>query len=189
MTTRWTQKYMKCWVHTLQQIWNPREDDGPQNNLSLISRCETITTPNRLTASIIVVVIALWIVRSPYAQPSPTANVTSEAEQNFRELEGEKARELFKERCVRCHGTRGDGRGILASYLSPRPTDLTSPIWYKYTSKEKIKKSILGGGGALGKSIIMPANPDLRTQPKLVIALVDYIINLAPRDEESKVKR
>ena len=90
---------------------------------------------------------------------------------------------------MRCHGTRGDGRGILASYLSPRPTDLTSPIWYKYTSKDKIKKAILGGGGALGKSIIMPANPDLRTQPKLVIALVDYIIKLVPRDEESKVKR
>ena len=48
-------------------------------------------------------------------------NESIAAEQSFRELEGEKARELFKERCVRCHGTRGDGRGILASYLSPRP--------------------------------------------------------------------
>jgi len=121
-----------------------------------------------------------------YAQPTSQVSTTAEAEQNFRELEGERARELFKKRCVRCHGSRGDGRGPLASHLSPRPTDFTSIIWYKNTSKTKIKRVILGGGGALGKSILMPANPDLRTQPKLVIALVEYIIKLVPRDDESK---
>ena len=122
------------------------------------------------------------------AQPRSQVSTTSEAEQNFRELEGERARLLYKKRCVRCHGSRGDGRGVLASHLSPRPTDLTNATWYKNTSKNKIKKAILGGGGALGKSILMPANPDLRTQPKLVIALVDYIVNLVPRDDESKTK-
>ena len=133
--------------------------------------------------------IALCVISQPlYAQPSSAMTSNSEAEQNFREIEGEKARELFKTRCVRCHGTRGDGRGPLASYLSPRPTDLTNPIWYKNTSITKMKRVILGGGGALGKSIIMPANPDLRTQPKLVMALVDYMIKLVPRDEDVKLK-
>jgi mono/diheme cytochrome c family protein len=144
-------------------------------------------------ALIYLVITVVWMMTSLfnssaviYAQPNTQVSVDSEAEQNFRELEGERARELFKERCVRCHGVRGDGRGVLASHLSPRPTDLTNPTWYKKTPKDNIKRVILGGGGALGKSIIMPANPDLRTQPKLVTALVDYIIKLVPRDDESK---
>lgn len=121
---------------------------------------------------------------SAYAETAQTDQVSAEAEQGSREREGEEASRLFKELCARCHGKRGDGRGQLASYLSPRPTDLTNSIWYRGTSREKIKRVILGGGGALGKSVLMPAYPQLRAKPRIIAALVDYIINLVPREEE-----
>ena len=168
-----------------------------QNDSSHLNHHPKITPSmsRQKTALVYLVITGTWIMTSLfnrsamiYAQPSAQVSADSEAEQNFRELEGERARELFKERCVRCHGVRGDGRGVLASHLSPRPTDLTSSTWYKNTPKDTIRRVILGGGGALGKSIIMPANPDLRAQPKLVIALVDYIVKLVPRDDESKPK-
>ena len=98
----------------------------------------------------------------------------------------EQARELFTERCVSCHGARGDGKGMLAANLNPRPANLRSNVWYRSTTPKKIKRVILGGGGALGKSILMPANPDLRTKPKLVNALVYYIIHLVDRDPKKR---
>ena len=122
-----------------------------------------------------------------YAQPqrqTQGASARGEDEQGSRELDEERARKLFKAQCARCHGTRGDGRGSLASAISPRPTDLTNPIWYRGTSPARLKRVILGGGGSLGKSVLMPAYPELRDQPGLTAALIDYIISLAPREEK-----
>ena len=89
---------------------------------------------------------------------------------------------LFHKRCSRCHGERGDGRGAFASQLNPPPTDLTSALWYQQTDEKKIKRVILGGGRAIGKSPMMPSHADLRNKPKLLNALVRYVVNLAPRN-------
>ena len=113
-----------------------------------------------------------------------TGQLTPADKPAFGEEDAERAEEIFKSRCTRCHGSIGNGRGSLASHLSPRPTDLTSAYWYKSTSVKTLKRVILGGGGAIGKSVLMPANPDLRNKPKVVAALVQYIINLAPRKTE-----
>ena len=116
-----------------------------------------------------------------YAQPAELVVTRSEEQREFGEEETEQAKQLFRERCVRCHGIQGNGRGEMASHLSPRPTDLTSSFWFQSTNRKRIKRVIIGGGGAIGKSILMPANPDLRSKPKVVAALVEYIIKLAPR--------
>ena len=91
------------------------------------------------------------------------------------------AKALFHKRCSRCHGERGDGAGAFASQLNPRPTDLTSHAWYQHTNQKKIKRVIIGGGRAIGKSPMMPSHADLRNKPKLLNALVLYITQLAPR--------
>ena len=88
---------------------------------------------------------------------------------------------LFQKRCSRCHGVNGDGRGTFANQLNPPPTDLTSPVWFKQTDEQKIKRVILGGGRAIGKSPMMPSHSDLRNKPQLLKALVRYIVDLAPR--------
>jgi mono/diheme cytochrome c family protein len=91
------------------------------------------------------------------------------------------AKTLFNKRCSRCHGERGDGRGVFANQLNPRPTDLTSNAWYQHTNEKRIKRVILGGGRSIGKSPMMPSHADLRNKRQLLNALVQYVINLAPR--------
>ena len=91
------------------------------------------------------------------------------------------AKTLFNKRCSRCHGERGDGRGVFANQLNPRPTDLTSNTWYQHTNEKRIKRVILGGGRSIGKSPMMPSHADLRNKRQLLNALVQYVINLAPR--------
>ena len=112
---------------------------------------------------------------------STTGQIEVANKPSFGEEDMEEAMRIFRERCTRCHGSKGNGRGQLASHLSPRPTDLTNPYWYKTTNPKKLKRVIIGGGGAIGKSVLMPANPDLRNKPKVVSALIQYIVQLAPR--------
>ena len=115
---------------------------------------------------------------------STTGQIQVANKPSFGEEDMEEAMRIFRERCTRCHGSKGNGRGHLASHLSPRPTDLTNPFWYKTTNPKKLKRVIIGGGGAIGKSVLMPANPDLRNKPKVVAALIQYIIQLTPRTND-----
>ena len=96
----------------------------------------------------------------------------------------EKASELYAQRCANCHGTRGDGRGVMSSKLSPPPRNLRSYSWFKTTTPKHLKRVILGGGSAIGKSLLMPANPDLRNKPKLVSALIYYLEQLVDRPKK-----
>ena len=88
------------------------------------------------------------------------------------------AKSLFLKRCSRCHGTKGNGQGPFAHQLNPPPTDLTSITWFQQTNAKRVKRVILGGGRAIGKSAMMPSHPDLRNKPKLLNSLVQYVMNI-----------
>ncbi len=77
------------------------------------------------------------------------------------------AHELVQTRCVPCHGTGGKGDGPGAAALNPKPRNYTDPKWQESVTDEQIKKTILYGGAAVGKSPNMPANPDLEGKPEL----------------------
>ncbi len=77
------------------------------------------------------------------------------------------AHELFKMRCVPCHGETGKGNGPGSAALNPKPRDYTDPTWQAKVVDEDIKKTILYGGAAVGKSPAMPPNPDLDGKPEL----------------------
>ncbi len=77
------------------------------------------------------------------------------------------ADELFKTRCVPCHGDQGKGDGPGAAALNPKPRNYTDVAWQGKVTDEDIKKTILYGGAAVGKSAAMPANPDLEDKPEL----------------------
>jgi mono/diheme cytochrome c family protein len=81
------------------------------------------------------------------------------------------ARALFAERCVVCHGLRGGGDGAVAAALSPRPTNFRDRAWQSRVSDAAIERAIMEGGGAVGRSALMPANPDLVHRPEVVQAL------------------
>ena len=120
-----------------------------------------------------------------YAEPSLVVSGTAPALRPSEELL-EEASELYAQRCANCHGMRGDGRGIMASKLNPPPRNLRSYSWFKTTTPKYLKRVILGGGSAIGKSLLMPANPDLRNKPKLVSALIYYLEQLVDRPKNAK---
>ena len=81
------------------------------------------------------------------------------------------AAEIYTTRCTLCHGTSGKGDGAAAAGLNPKPRDFSDPAWQTSVTDEHIEKIIVGGGTAVGKSPIMPANPDLEAKPDVVKAL------------------
>ena len=81
------------------------------------------------------------------------------------------AQEIFKTRCTMCHGEGGKGDGPAGVALNPKPRDMTDSAWQKSVTDEHIEKIILGGGQAVGKSVLMPANPDLANKPEVIKAL------------------
>ena len=84
------------------------------------------------------------------------------------------AQEMFTQRCTPCHGTTGHGDGPGAVALTPKPRNYTDANWQKSVKDDDIKKTILYGGAAVGKSPNMPANPDLDGKPDLdsLVAIV-----------------
>jgi cytochrome c553 len=85
------------------------------------------------------------------------------------------AREMFNSRCATCHGTEGKGNGPAAAALNPKPRNYTDKTWQKSVTDEQIKKTIIMGGAAVGKSPIMPASPDLESNQAVLDGLIAII--------------
>ena len=84
-------------------------------------------------------------------------------------------KQLFTTRCATCHGEKGHGDGPASAALNPKPRNYTDATWQKSVTDEQIKKTILYGGAAVGKSPIMPASPDLESQPAVLDGLVKIV--------------
>ena len=83
----------------------------------------------------------------------------------------QEAQSIYSTRCVTCHGPGGKGDGPAGAALSPKPRDLGDPTWQQSVTDEHIEKIIQSGGPAVGKSPLMPANPDLNSKPEVIKAL------------------
>lgn len=84
-------------------------------------------------------------------------------------------KEAFEQRCGSCHGVEGKGNGPAAASLKPPPRDYSDKEWQKSVTDEQLKKVIIYGGAAVGKSAAMPAAPDLESQPAMVEGLIKKI--------------
>ena len=78
---------------------------------------------------------------------------------------------IFKTRCFTCHGMEGKGDGPAAAALNPKPRMFSDKEWQKSVTDEHIDKIILAGGAAVGKSPLMPPNPDLEGKKEVIAAL------------------
>jgi len=85
-----------------------------------------------------------------------------------------KAKEIFANRCVPCHGSIGQGDGPASASLNPKPRKYADKAWQASVTDEYIEKIIKLGGAAVGKSPAMPNNPDLN-DPAVVAALKDIV--------------
>lgn len=90
----------------------------------------------------------------------------------------EEAKNIFSTRCTPCHGPEGKGDGPASAGLTPPPRNFGDAQWQASVTDEHIEKIIQYGGGAVGKSPAMPANPDLVGKPQVVAALRDRIRGL-----------
>jgi mono/diheme cytochrome c family protein len=86
---------------------------------------------------------------------------------------------VYAERCSTCHGERGRGDGPGGASFDPRPRNFADPAWQQSISDERIRLTIHSGGAALGKSPMMPAQPDL--DDATLDALVAYIRQVGAR--------
>ena len=82
------------------------------------------------------------------------------------------AENIYTTRCVTCHGAGGHGDGAAAAALNPKPRDYSQAEWQASVTDEQISHIIVQGGAAVGKSALMPPNPDLVSKPDVVAALV-----------------
>lgn len=87
--------------------------------------------------------------------------------------------ELFAARCQACHGPAGKGDGPAAAGLQPKPRDLSDPSWQAGVTDDHLRKVIVEGGGAVGRSPLMPPQGDLKDQPAVVEKLVQVVRGFA----------
>lgn len=91
------------------------------------------------------------------------------------------ARQKFDTLCFTCHGKTGGGDGPASAGLTPPPRNLQDPAWQASVTDAHIETIIVSGGAAVGKSLAMPSNPDLKAKPGVVAALREHIRSLARR--------
>jgi mono/diheme cytochrome c family protein len=66
-------------------------------------------------------------------------------------------RQVHVSNCQRCHGPQGKGDGPAGKLLKTKPADWTDKGKMSGLSDDYLYKIISGGGGAAGKSTLMPA--------------------------------
>ena len=104
---------------------------------------------------------------APAKAPAAAANIPDES------------RKIYKERCAVCHGANGTGDGPGAASLKTKPRNYTDKAWQDSVTDEILTKAIIGGGLAVGRSAVMPANPDLKNKKEIVDGLVNIIRGFA----------
>ncbi len=75
------------------------------------------------------------------------------------------AMQIFTTRCATCHGATGKGDGAASAALNPKPRNFSDKTWQTSVTDAHIEKIIELGGPAVGKSPLMPPNPDLAGKP------------------------
>jgi mono/diheme cytochrome c family protein len=91
------------------------------------------------------------------------------------------AQEIFGTRCSACHGASGKGDGPGSAALNPKPRNLSDPAWQKSVNDDYIEKIVLYGGAAVGRSPMMPGNPDLIAKPDVVKGVRATVRGLAQK--------
>lgn len=85
------------------------------------------------------------------------------------------AKKYFQTTCVVCHGDHGAGDGPGAAALDPKPRAFSDPAWQAGITDEAMRKVILEGGAAVGKSAGMAPNPKLKDKPEVLEELVKIV--------------
>jgi cytochrome c553 len=112
---------------------------------------------------------------SPSAEPESGPSHPMHAAAGGMTAAQQQAHAMFTSLCATCHGLDGKGDGPAAASLNPKPRNYTDPAWQASVTDEQIKNTIVLGGAGVGKSPMMPAQPQLKNQPQVLDELVKII--------------
>ena len=107
--------------------------------------------------------------------PTPAAGAGAGAAPPVAGTGATEARQLFDSLCFTCHGTTGHGDGPGAAALDPKPRSFIDAAWQDSVTDEHIVKTIVYGGAAVGKSPMMPAQPQLKGKNDVLQGLVRIV--------------
>jgi len=90
----------------------------------------------------------------------------------------EKGKALFAQRCAMCHGEKGAGDGPVAATMpeGQKPRNLAAGVNKFATDDAKLTELLQKGGAAVGLSVLMPAQSDLK--PAELADLVAFVNSL-----------
>ncbi|HLM46067.1 MAG TPA: urate hydroxylase PuuD [Myxococcaceae bacterium] len=111
---------------------------------------------------------------APPPPPPPTPEATTASTANLADVP-ESSRTLFANVCSTCHGPKGAGDGAISAALNPKPRNFGDKDWQRSVTDEALRKVILEGGAAVGKSPVMPPNPTLAEDAQTLDGLVKLI--------------
>ena len=104
----------------------------------------------------------------------------------------EAGKQLYMDRCQHCHGENGDGKGVSAAVVYPKPRDFTSGIYKFRTHHETVNGNKLAGDADIFRSIndglhatSMPGWSGFYTKQQIG-QLVQYIKTFASVFQEDK---
>jgi cytochrome c553 len=139
----------------------------------------------RSLAIAIVLVAMIWAC-GKNSQPPPPSSGSPNAKQESgpsqpRSGEPSQAKQLFSLLCATCHGADGTGNGPAAESLNPKPRNYTDQAWQASVTDEQLRQTILKGGAGVGKSPVMPGQPQLAEHPEVLDELVQIIRGFGKR--------
>jgi cytochrome c5 len=111
---------------------------------------------------------------APAPEPKPTATAAATPPPPPPSPASE-AKDVFRKKCVTCHGDQGQGDGPGAAALDPKPRKFSDQTWQAATTDEHIAKTIVLGGPGVGLSPGMAPNPELANKPEVVQELVKIV--------------
>lgn len=115
--------------------------------------------------------------QQPAAQAGGGGDAEIEAGKNLEVSEAamKEAEQNFAGVCATCHGTTGQGDGPAAAGFPVKPRAYSDMEWQRSVTNDDLRKVIVQGGPAVGKSPLMPGNPQLADKPEVVNGLVKMI--------------
>src|SRR5438445_13065895 len=132
----------------------------------------------RMLLALLLVIAACGKNNEPPAGTTGVPNAKQESGPGKRRSSGavnatEQANKMYETVCAMCHGSGGMGDGQAAATLNPKPRNYTNAAWQASVTDDDIKKTIMLGGQATGKSAAMPAwSSQLKDQPEVLDGLV-----------------
>jgi len=122
-----------------------------------------------------IVLLALSLAACGGGDATPAKSSSAATKPGAEPMAATEAKALFESLCFTCHGLTGHGDGPGAAALNPKPRTFVDAAWQDSVTDEQIQKTIVYGGAAVGKSPMMPAQPQLKGKTETLQALTRIV--------------